>query len=100
KKGVLMTPSLETGILSGITRQAILRAAARAGIQTAEKLIKTTEVYRADEVFITNTTMGIMPVRQVDQARYTKRQITDLLASAYGKEIQQEVRKGRGLSRS
>ena len=96
KKGVLATPSLETGILSGITRQSILKVAGRNGIETVEKLIRPVELYRADEVFITNTTMGIMPVRQVDRVRYAKRQITNLLISAYGEEVQKEVRKGRG----
>ncbi len=65
----LITPSLESGILPGITRKAILGLASRAGLRPREKKVTTKELYSADEVFLTNSLMEVMPVVKVDNRR-------------------------------
>jgi branched-chain amino acid aminotransferase len=95
KNRVLLTPSLETGILSGITRQTLLRLAGKNGIRTVEKLMRPADLYRADEVFITNTTLGVMPVAKADGVTYKEKIVTSFLAEAYEKEMQKEIGKGR-----
>jgi branched-chain amino acid aminotransferase len=52
--------------LGGITRDAVLRAARRAGIPTFEKDFSLFDVYGADEAFCTGTFAGLTPVRKVD----------------------------------
>jgi branched-chain amino acid aminotransferase len=52
--------------LGGITRDAILRAARRAGIPAYEKDFSLFDVYGADEAFCTGTFAGLTPVRKVD----------------------------------
>ena len=52
--------------LAGITRDAVLRAARRAGIPTFEKDFSLFDVYGADEAFCTGTFAGLTPVRKVD----------------------------------
>lgn len=64
--GVLKTPSLENGILPGITRDAVLDAARRACVAAQETDILPAELLSADEVFITSTMMEIMPVTRID----------------------------------
>ncbi len=66
KDGTLRTPSLDSGILSGITRSDVLRLARANGISAREESLKPDALRDADEAFITSTTRGIMPVGTVD----------------------------------
>ncbi|ADB15329.1 branched-chain amino acid aminotransferase [Pirellula staleyi DSM 6068] len=66
KKGKLMTPSLDSGILDGITRGAVLDIAREAGIEVAEMALTKHDVYIADEVFLTGSAAEIIPVVKVD----------------------------------
>lgn len=66
KRGVLKTPSLDCGILDGVTRASIIEAARTIGLRVVETKIKPAEVFGADEVFLTSTTMEAMPVVNVD----------------------------------
>jgi branched-chain amino acid aminotransferase len=52
--------------LGGITREAVLRAARRAGIPAYEKDFSLFDVYGADEAFCTGTFAGLTPARKVD----------------------------------
>ncbi|RUA22165.1 MAG: aminotransferase class IV, partial [Actinobacteria bacterium] len=52
--------------LRGITRDVILEAAAAAGIPTHERPFSLTDVYSADEAFVTGTFGGLTPVAAID----------------------------------
>ena len=52
--------------LGGITRGLVLEIAREAGIPAIEKDFSLTDVYGADEAFVTGTFAGIVPVREVD----------------------------------
>lgn len=52
--------------LKGITRDAMLRLADRAGLVPKEKNFSLTEVYSAEESFITGTFAGLLPVGEID----------------------------------
>ena len=52
--------------LGGITRSLALEVARKAGIPAIEKDFSLTDVYGADEAFVTGTFAGIVPVREVD----------------------------------
>ncbi|MBK1614610.1 aminotransferase class IV [Rubrivivax gelatinosus] len=52
--------------LGGITRANVLQVCREAGIPAREKNFSLTEVYGADEAFVTGTFAGLAPVRQVD----------------------------------
>jgi branched-chain amino acid aminotransferase len=52
--------------LGGITREAVLRAARRAGVAAYEKDFSLFDVYSADEAFCTGTFAGLRPVAKVD----------------------------------
>lgn len=64
--GILKTPSLESGILSGITRSDVIRLAREHGVPIREGSYGPEELRAADEAFITSTTRGIMPIATVD----------------------------------
>jgi D-amino acid aminotransferase len=62
KKGKLATPSLAQGILPGITRAHLLELAGNLGTDVSETSLKTEELQNADEIFITNSIIEIMPI--------------------------------------
>ena len=65
-KGKLFTPSLECGILEGITRNLVLEICERLDIEFEEGKYTISSLKDADEVFITNTLCGILPVREIE----------------------------------
>ena len=65
RKGELWT-SAGGHCLAGITRDAVLRAARRAGVAAFEKDFSLFDVYGADEAFCTGTFAGLTPVAKVD----------------------------------
>lgn len=67
KDRVISTPSLDAGILPGIMRGTIVR---KIGQLVHEREISRQELLEADEVFVTNALLGIMPVAQVDEKTF------------------------------
>ncbi len=70
KEDMLYTPSLETGILNGITRQFIFNIAHEAGLRIEEGLYSPENVYKADEVFVTNSIQEIVPLSHVGDRKF------------------------------
>jgi branched-subunit amino acid aminotransferase/4-amino-4-deoxychorismate lyase len=66
KHGTLITPDRESGILPGITREAIIELALREGIRVEERKVSPSELKEADECFMTNTLMEVMPISEID----------------------------------
>ncbi len=60
------TPPLTDDVLAGITRSAITRIAADAGLEVVERRIDRSELYLADEVFLTGTGVQVAPVSSID----------------------------------
>ena len=61
----LLTPSEDSGILPGITREVILELAPSMDLKTIERKIALKELLQADEAFFTNSLIEIMPLTQV-----------------------------------
>ncbi len=99
KKGVLYTPHQDTGILGGVTRELVIHLAKRKKIPVKEVLLAPKRLLSADECFITNTTMEIMPVTTIDKKRVGNGKpgpVTKLLQQAYGNEVIAWSRKQAG----
>lgn len=64
--GVIRTHPLSTRILPGITRGVVLRIARERGLAVEETAIPMKEVGRLEELFLTGTTTGVMPVVRLD----------------------------------
>ena len=67
-EGKLITPVADESILHGITRGYILRCAATANVSTDERSMTVAELCGSDEVFISSTTVDILPVTRIDQS--------------------------------
>lgn len=87
KDGVLCTPSLDCGILDGITRGMIIDLAMREDLRVKEGKFTKGDLYSAEEVFLTNTTMEVMPVSKVDDRSYAVGKIAKLLRKTYKQEV-------------
>jgi branched-chain amino acid aminotransferase len=94
KKDCLYTPHLDTGILEGVTRGLVLYLARRARIATKEAMLKPKDLTEADECFITNSTVEIMPVTVVDGRTIGDGKpgpVTKALMKSYTSEVTRHV---------
>jgi len=66
KDGILYTPPAWIGVLQGISRARVLRAARRWRMEVREIPVTRHELFNADEAFLTNVLMGVLPIRRVD----------------------------------
>ncbi|QDT55286.1 Branched-chain-amino-acid aminotransferase [Caulifigura coniformis] len=66
KKGELLTPPVDSGVLDGVTRRAVMRLAEGAGVTVREVTLQRHDVYVADECFLTGTAAEVIPVVGVD----------------------------------
>jgi len=65
----LVTPDQGQGLLPGIVRGVVLEKAREAGLEPEERTVAFPELFRADEVFLTSSLLGVMPLREVDGRR-------------------------------
>ncbi len=70
--GSVITPSLDTNILPGITRKTVLDICRNNGIPISEERFAIERLVNAEEVFITNSLMEIMPVSKIDDSMIGK----------------------------
>lgn len=66
RRGELLTPPKDAGILEGITREAVMELAVAAGIPVHETSLTRHDVYIADECFLTGSAAELIPVVKVD----------------------------------
>jgi branched-chain amino acid aminotransferase len=66
RDGVLITPGVDQDILEGITRASVIELARDLGLTVLERPVDKTELFVADEVFLTGTAARITPVRRVE----------------------------------
>jgi branched-chain amino acid aminotransferase len=64
--GVLITPPLSSGALEGITRASVMTIARDLGIEVREDNLLRSDLYLADEAFLTGTAAEVVPMRSVD----------------------------------
>ncbi len=62
----LVTPAADNRILHGLTRGVVLKVARERGYRVIERNIKREELYEAQEVFLTSTSLELMPVVKID----------------------------------
>ncbi|MEM6996018.1 MAG: aminotransferase class IV, partial [Myxococcota bacterium] len=62
RAGAIATPHLAAGLLAGITRSVVCELAAELSMPVAEQRVAETMLHAADEMFLTSSVRGIMPV--------------------------------------
>jgi len=66
RDGDLITPGVDQDILEGITRASVIELAKSMGLNVIERPVDKTELFIADEVFLTGTAAKITPIRQLE----------------------------------
>ena len=66
KKGVIYTPPISSGALSGVTRNVVFEMAAELGITILEPNMTRYDIFTADECFLTGTAAEIIPAVKLD----------------------------------
>lgn len=66
KDGAVCTPGLDTPVLGGIMRKTVIEAAKKEKIEVEEKQLVISDLLGADEVFLTNIIMCVLPVTGVE----------------------------------
>jgi branched-chain amino acid aminotransferase len=66
RNGQLITPGYEQDILEGITRDSLITIAKDLGITVVERPVDKSELFVADEVFLSGTAAKVCPVKQVE----------------------------------
>ena len=91
RKGEVWTSSGKY-CLGGITRGLALEIAREAGIPAIEKDFSLTDVYGADEAFVTGTFAGIVPVREIDGRKLNCRgPMVDRLQKLYAERVERDI---------
>lgn len=98
KDDFLCTPSIECGILDGITRNIVLDLVSRNGMTVNEGEFRPEDLYAASEVFITNSTMEVMPVRRVDDRHFKAGEVAKLLLAQYRDQVRGYLREKKNES--
>lgn len=96
--GRLVTPPLAGGVLAGVTREVIMEVSGDVSTGCVEVPLKPGELLEAEEMFMTGTAYGVMPVDSFDGQRVGGGKpgaLTRMLAAAY-----QELVQTRGLEES
>jgi len=92
--GELITPSLESGVLPGITREAVLEIARASNIKILERQVELKELIEAEEAFVTNSILELMPLTWFEGKPIgtgKPGQLTKELLAAYRKLVNQAL---------
>jgi branched-chain amino acid aminotransferase group I len=90
----LITPPVDAGILPGITRAAVLEIADSLNLQAQEETYSPEELLRADESFLTNSLMEIMPLVMLNERKIGSGRpgpLTGALLQQYRKLVNREL---------
>lgn len=94
KNNVLSTPPVSDGILEGITRDSVMTLAREAGYEVVERSLVRSELYTADEFFMTGSAAELVPVNSVDGIQVgagTAGPVTKYLQKAYFDAVRGET---------
>ncbi|MHC4527851.1 MAG: aminotransferase class IV [Planctomycetota bacterium] len=98
KDSVLYTPPVETPVLPGVARKTVCRLAAENSIKLEEKELFIADLLGADEIFLTNVIMQVLPVCKVEKHTVGDGEvgsITRQLASRFDDFVKKECGKGK-----
>ena len=97
----IITPLLESGILSGVTRAKVLDIAKRNSIHIEEKNVHSLYLNKAQAVFITNAIIGLMPVSKIKledrECDFHSDSKAIAIKNAYDGEVQEYMRTCKSL---
>jgi branched-chain amino acid aminotransferase len=98
KDSTLYTPPIETPVLAGVSRKTVFQIALKNSIEFIEKNLYISDLLDADEIFLTNVIMQIMPVCRVEKHTVGNSKpgpVTKKLQKKFDECIKNECRKSK-----
>jgi branched-chain amino acid aminotransferase len=95
KSGTALTPTIDSGLLPGITREFLFEVGAAIGIPVREAVLRDDDLFGADEAFLTSTTRELVPIVRVDDRKIgsgAPGPVTKALLDGYRKKAQELTR--------
>ncbi|MDQ3646628.1 MAG: aminotransferase class IV, partial [Actinomycetota bacterium] len=83
KNGEILTPPAEDGCLPGITRESVMQIAHDQGMPISEHSLTRSDLYTAEELFLTGSATEVIPIREVDGRMFEPGPITQTLQQRY-----------------
>jgi len=81
REGRLVTPAVDRAGVAGVMRGIVLRECAALGLHCDVRAVPAAELQAADEVFVTNARIGVVPVRSVGEHVFTMNAVATRIAS-------------------
>lgn len=97
QNSTLKTPPVNTPVLPGIARSIVLKLAAAAGLETSECTISIDDLLDADEVFLTNSIVQVLPVNRIEKHDIQEGRVGKIakqLLEAYRVKVKKECSQG------
>ena len=91
KDGGLLTPSLESGCLPGITRAVVIELAMPLGIPCEQRELTPQDLHAADELFLTSSIRGLMGVSRFEARTFPCGPVTQALREAWNAETRRKI---------
>lgn len=94
QNGVILTPPLSDGPLGGITRSSVMQIARDLGYEVVERSLVRTDLFLADEAFLTGTAAELTPVAEVEGRKIgsgTRGPITERVQATFMDAVQGKV---------
>jgi branched-chain amino acid aminotransferase len=95
RDGKLKTPPVDTPILPGLARELVLKLAGEVEVEFEECVLSVDDLLDADEIFLTNSIMQVMPVVRVEKKDIADGKVgavTKKLYEAYRETVRKECR--------
>jgi branched-subunit amino acid aminotransferase/4-amino-4-deoxychorismate lyase len=92
----IWTPPLDSGCLPGVTREILLHELAVPGVSIGERRLTVSDLEAADEVFITSTTRGLLPVSEIEGLAVRRRgEVRNAVQAAFEEYVRAYVARVR-----
>ncbi len=82
RNGVVKTPHISCGLLGGIMRGKVMDRLRGLGIEVEEGYYSLDEVLEAEEIFVTNSLMGVMPVAEIEGEKKESRRLYEIIGKS------------------
>lgn len=99
KDSTLFTPPIETPVLAGVARKTVCQLALKNSIELIEKELTINDVLDADEAFLTNVIMQVMPITKVEKHTVGDGKVgptVKKLQRSFTEFVENECKKNRG----
>jgi branched-chain amino acid aminotransferase len=91
EEGVVCTPPLPSGILAGVTRAVVLELCSKLQLQAHEACAHPEQLKRADGVFVSLSSMGVVPAESLDGSQMRSSPVIEKLRTAYDELVRHET---------